>query len=657
MRLLERGSTLLAAVVVAFVLGFGLHWLLAPAGSPSPATQPAAAGAEAPPETRWTCSMHPQVDLPEPGKCPICSMELIPRAAAGPGAVEAVSFGPRARTLMQLETAPVERRFVTAEVRMPGTVDYDETRTATVSAWVGGRLDRLYVDYTGMAVRAGDHMAELYSPELIGAQEELIQAFEAVSRLRPDDPNLVRESAVATARAAREKLRLLGVTAEQIGEIIAAGEPRDRLTLHAPIGGIVIRKHANAGDYVKTGEPIYTLANLSQVWVRLDAYESDLVWLRLGQRVAFAAEAYPGEQFDGRISFISPIVEERTRTVKLRVTAENADGRLKPGLYVRAVVRAEVAAGGKVIDTALADKWLCPMHPGVVKPSPGSCDICGMPLEPAEALGYVGVDRETAPKPLVVPASAVLQTGRRAVAYVERPDRDPGRSAYVPRQVTLGPRAGDYYLVRAGLAEGEQVVTRGNFKIDSERQLRGLTSMMNPPPATQPVEGAPATPLLVELDRQGSAFREGLAKVFDAYLAVASALAGDDANAARAAADRGAEALAGVDASALPDGAGEVWGKAAADLAQLLTSAAGGEDIQAVRAAFQPLSRRVEIVARHFGPPGGRALYVMHCPMAFSNRGASWLQAEEELRNPYFGASMLRCGSVEETIAPPASAP
>ena len=176
----------------------------------------------------------------------------------------------------------------------------------------------------------------------------------------------------------------------------------------------------------------------------------------------------------------------------VRDNAPNADGRLKPGMFIKALVRSQVAAGGRVMDARLAGKWMCPMHPDVVKDAAAACDICEMPLVRTESLGYVSVDPDKADKPLVVPASAALVTGKRAVVYVEAPGRD--RPTYEGREVALGPRAGDYYLVRDGLAEGERVVVKGNFKIDSALQIQARPSMMSP-------EGGAAPPAHPQGDR------------------------------------------------------------------------------------------------------------------------------------------------------------
>jgi Cu(I)/Ag(I) efflux system membrane fusion protein len=401
-------------------------------------------------------------------------MDLVPVGTDASGQ-RRLTISPEARALMNIETAPVERRFATAEVRMVGKVAYDETRLKYITAWVPGRLDRLYVDVTGVEVKQGDHMVYLYSETLYTEQEVLIQALRARQKARSTTRYT---SPVDLVESAREKLRLLGLADEQIQEIEKRGTPSSHVTIYAPIGGIVVHKNVNEGERVEVGTRIYTIADLSEVWVKFDAYESDIPWLRYGQQVTFTTEAYPGEQFAGKIAFIDPMLDPETRTVKVRINVANPQLKLKPDMFVRGVARTEIAAGGRVMAPELQGKWISPMHPEVIKDAPGFCDVCGMPLVRAESLGYVSAVAETSAKPLVIPASAALVTGTRAVVYVEMPDTE--QPTYEGREIVLGPRAGDYYLVKSGLGEGELVVTQGNFKIDSQVQISAKRSMMSP---------------------------------------------------------------------------------------------------------------------------------------------------------------------------------
>ena len=476
---MKATKQVIATGIVAGIVGLAVGWGLS--GSDAPSGHAPAAVAEQ--GETWTCSMHPQIRQPGPGQCPICAMDLIPVAAPAVGdslEPRQLRLSPAAQQLASIQTAPVKRRFAPVETRMVGKIAVDETQVRSITAWVAGRIDRLYVDYTGVRVEEGDHIAYLYSPELLIAQEELIQALRAGERL-VDSGTSVGQTAPAMVAAAREKLRLLGLKEEQIERIERERQASDHLTIYAPTGGVVIKKHLSEGAYVQTGTPIYTIADLSRLWLELRAYESDLSWIHFGQAVEFSTEAYPGEVFSGQISFVDPVLDERTRTVRVRVNVTNEQGRLKPGMLVWAVAQAEVGANGRTMSPALLGKWISPMHPEIVRDAPGTCDICGMALVRAEELGYGAGDEAGREAPLVVPASAPLLTGKRAVVYVAL-----GEGLYEGREVVLGPRAGDYYLVRKGLREGEDVVVNGAFKIDSALQIRAQPSAM------YPAGGAPA---------------------------------------------------------------------------------------------------------------------------------------------------------------------
>ncbi len=461
--------------VVFFAAGYVFNSLRTPALTMSGESSQA-------PETVWTCSMHPQIRENKPGKCRICAMDLIPLVAdddaAGASGDRMISFSPEAVKLMQVQTSLVERKQISHDVRLVGKIALDETRTKTITAWSPGRIERLFVDFTGIEVRAGDHMVEIYSPELITAQAEFLQAIES-AKTADSSTELVARSIRQTVEAAREKLQLLGLTDRQITDIEQAAKPLDRLTIYAPIGGVVIDKMATEGLYLKTGTPIYTIADLSKLWVLLDVYESDLPWIQYGRTVEFTTQSFPGEVFTGRISFVSPVLDDKTRSVKVRAVVDNADRKLKPNMLAHAVVSVPVTEQGPGMDPSLEGKWICPMHGEIVKDTSSQCDICGMDLVPAQPSGGDSQMQETLP--LLVPASAVLVTGQKldkGVVYVSLEGAE--KPTFIGREVTLGPRAGDYYVIRSGLMEGERVVTNGNFKIDSEMQIQAKPSMMSP---------------------------------------------------------------------------------------------------------------------------------------------------------------------------------
>ncbi|MFT7638106.1 MAG: Cu(I)/Ag(I) efflux system membrane fusion protein [Candidatus Omnitrophota bacterium] len=427
----------------------------------------------------WTCSMHPQIQLPKPGKCPICGMSLIPietEESEGMPSERRLVMSPDAMQIADIQTEAVKRKFVTTQIRMVGKVEYDETRIAYITAWTGGRIDRLYIDQTGTPVKKGDHMAYIYSPELLSAQEEYLQSLESVDSVKASHLDIIKSTSASTVENSRAKLKLLGITEQQIKELEERKKPNDHMTIYATANGIVTKREVQQGDYIKTGSRIYSIVDLSNVWIKLDAYEADLQWLRHGQQVRFEAEAYPGDYFKGRISFISPVLDEMTRTVKVRVNIDNTDGRLKPGMFVRAIVDADIADGGRVMDEYLRGKWIGPMHPEIIRDEPGNCPICEMPLVPTESMGYVSSGNVE--MPLAIPASAVLKTGKRAIVYVKTPNVS--KPTFEGREIVLGTRAGDDYIVKSGLVEGELIVTHGNFKIDSALQIQAKPSMMNP---------------------------------------------------------------------------------------------------------------------------------------------------------------------------------
>lgn len=609
--------------------------------------------------TIWTCSMHPQIQLPKQGQCPICGMDLIPlKAEMGDGMPSArrLVMSPEAAKLAEIETAAAQRKLVSTEVRMVGKVEYDETKIAYITAWTGGRIDRLYIDQTGVPVNKGDHLAYLYSPELLAAQEEYLQSLEGAKNVKESHLDIIKSTSEDTIINAREKLKLLGVTDEQIKELEEKKVANDHMTIYATATGIVVNREVQEGTYVETGTKIYSIVDLSEVWIKLDAYEKDLEWLRYGQDVEFEAEAYPGEIFHGRISFIDPILDQTTRTVKVRVGVNNENGNLKPGMFVRAVVRAQVAGMGRVMAPDLEGKYMCPMHPEIIQDGEGTCSICEMPLVSVEKMGYDSLDQGEAP--LVIPTSSVLKTGKRAVVYVQTPNAS--KPTFEGREIVLGPRAGDYYLVKSGLVEGERVVVNGNFKIDSALQIQAKPSMMN-------AEGGVATGghdhggSQKKMDQEApmkhvmapNEFLAQLGPLYEAHFELQDALATDEFEKSKTALELINERLAGVDMNLLKDQLHATW----MDLAQRIdNSIVLGRDSKTIedfrKDVLEDLSMQFISLEKTFGHVSEGKYFKAFCPMALGGKGAAWLQLEEGIMNPFYGKRMQKCGTIQDQFEP-----
>lgn len=441
----------------------------------------------------WTCSMHPQIRLPNPGECPICGMQLIP-----------ISKLPSARDDLEkragLESEPVQRRELFKEIRTVGKLDYSERQVAYITSRVDGRVDRLFVDFTGVEVKKGDHLVSIYSPDLLATQSEFLNAVrsEQDSRERPG------AGASGLSSAARRRLELWGITPQQIDELLRTGAPEDHLVIYAPFGGTVIEKNVRVGQYLNTGDEVYRIADLDPIWLYLNIYEFDVSWVRFGQSVDVQLESYPGEMFAGSIMFIDPFLDDASRTIRVRVNIKNLDRLLKPQMFATATINVKLRPDGSPEPTGLEGMFVCPMHPEVKQRDPGKCSICEMPLEkvPEQRVRGAGstdnanVQEETSAEPesvrnksksskgvLAIPVSAVLDTGRRRITYRLT------NGAYELVDLKVGPRAHaldesgkrrEFYVVLDGIKEGDLVVSQGGFLLDSQRQIEGMPSLLYP---------------------------------------------------------------------------------------------------------------------------------------------------------------------------------
>ncbi|QDT67916.1 Cation efflux system protein CusB precursor [Planctomycetes bacterium MalM25] len=419
-------------------------------------------------EERYICPMMCTPPSSVEGKCPVCDMELVKADSGSGGDERSVAIDSAARRILGIRTAKVKEEEVFRTIRTVGGLDYDEERVATIAAYVDGRLEELFAEYVGVEVSKGDALAVLYSPRLFSAQTEY------ASSLNTPALNALAGGGERLSNVARDNLSELGMTEAQIEELRRTGQAKKRMRIASPIGGTVIEKHKVEGDYVKTGEAIYRVVDLSTVWLMLDLYPSDAAAVRFGQQVEAELQSLPGEVYTGRVAFIDPMVNPKTRTVSVRVEMSNFDGRLKPGDYATATVRVPAIPREEVYDPALAGKWISPMHPQIIRSEAGECPICGMGLVPTSDLGFVA-EPLSDQGVLSVPRSAVLMAGDNSVLYVER---EPG--VFEIRDVTLGAMTDEAAVILDGVSLGETVATDGNFLIDSQMQLGGKPSLMDP---------------------------------------------------------------------------------------------------------------------------------------------------------------------------------
>jgi Cu(I)/Ag(I) efflux system membrane fusion protein len=413
------------------------------------------------------------------------------------------------------------------------------------------------------------------------------------------------------------------------------GNAQSRLTIYAPQGGTVVEKLAVEGIYVKAGDPIYRIAELSTIWLMLKLFPEDAALIRFGQRVEATLQSLPGQTFIGRVAFIDPTVDVDNRTVDVRVELSNEKGQLRPGDYAEARIGLPIGPRGDVYDADLAGKWISPMHPQIIRNEPGQCPICGMDLVPTSQYGYTN---EPVPQPesLYVPRSAVLLAGGNSVVYVET---EPGR--FEIRPVTVGPILRDKIVILEGLKVGEKVATSGNFLIDSQMQLAGKPSLIDPTRAIAKKEERKG-PLVFEnvtVAQVSGDVGKKLESLYDAYFEVQKALAVDEMPSADTAQTLSSTAAELSNSTDIPAGARKLTSDLAINAEHLHHM-----DLAGARKAFKPISHAVVTLATQIRSEDAEQPFThFYCPMV-PGGGGDWLQPGGELLNPYFGSQMLRCG-------------
>ncbi len=375
----------------------------------------------------WTCAMHPQIRLNHPGKCPICGMELIPLNLSAAGSQESgngVHMSEEAIKLSNIMTSIVSKANPVKELRLYGKIKPDEEHLQSQTSHISGRIDKLLVNFTGEQISYGQTLALVYSPDLVEAQQELLEAV----KLKNTQPEFLN--------AARDKLRQWMLTEKQIDDIENLKKIQYDFEIKSTTAGFVLSRKVNVGDHISAGTVMYDIADLRKVWVMFDAYETDIAFIKNGDKINFTLEALPGKQFQGVVSYIDPVIDPETRVARVRVEADNKEGLLKPEMFVTGIIHTKL---------------------------------------------------DTYKDMIVIPSSSVLWTGKRSIVYMKNKTQDTrhkiqeGTNDYefIMREIELGPMLGNSYVVMSGLKEGEEIVTNGEFNIDAAAQLEGKPSMMN----------------------------------------------------------------------------------------------------------------------------------------------------------------------------------
>ena len=546
----------------------------------------------------WTCSMHPQIMQPEPGDCPICGMELIPADGGSDGLLaDQFQLTENAMALANIQTTVVGKGNVDGNtIKLSGKIAENEEANAVQVSFFSGRIERLNVSFTGEEVRKGQLLATIYSPELYAAQQELITAAS------------LKESQPALYKAVRNKLKLWKLSENQINQIEETGKVKENFPVYATVSGTVIEKLVEQGDYVKQGQPLLKIANLNTVWGNFDVYENQIDRFKKGQEVLITTNAYPNKEFKGKVDFIDPVLNTKTRTVTLRVVLNNKDDVFKPGMFVTANIDGVTSNNDQV---------------------------------------------------LTIPASAVLWTGERSVVYLKT---NPDQPVFEMLEIKLGNQIGNDYEVLEGLFVGNEIVTNGTFTVDAAAQLQGKKSMMNKEGGKVMTgheghlgldnyssnEENDHTNMNERLEVSAK-FQKQLKAVFNDYISLKDALVKEDSKSTSASATTLLKNLGKVDMKLLSDNeAHNHWMTLEKKLKFSATSISNTSDIKVQRDHFKHLSSHLINSVQLFGV--NEKVYVEFCPMADNNSGAYWLSKEEKVINPYFGEAMLTCGEVKQVI-------
>lgn len=537
----------------------------------------------------WTCSMHPQIMQPEPGDCPICGMDLISAESNDEG-LDAGQFKltKNAMALADIRTTVLGTgKGMDGTLKLSGKIVENEEINAVQSSYFDGRIEKVNVNFEGEEVRKGQQLATIYSPELVSAQQELLTAFS------------LKESQPSLYKAVRNKLKLWKLSDAQIDQIESSGKVRENFPVYANVSGIVSKIMVEEGDYVKQGMVLLKIANLNSVWAVFDAYENQLSLLKKGQDIQVVTNASPNEPISSKITFMDPILNTATRTVKVRAVLNNKDALLKPGMFVS---------------------------------------------------GVVDLPSTTSDETLIIPESSVLWTGERSVIYLKPKGEE---SVFEMREVTLGDAIKDGYIVLQGLENGDEIVTNGTFTVDAAAQLKGKKSMMNKEGGKTMTGHEGHTGMQMNGSEKSSkmtmdlpkSVQENFIPVLNSYLKLKDAFVASDIQKVENAATYVLGNLKKIKTSNLTE-----MGKAHfVKIDEMLNAILKDSNLENQRANFVVLNENIIAIAMNINTLE-YPFYVQKCPMANQNKGGLWLSESKEIKNPYYGDAMLTCGSVIGTL-------
>ncbi len=553
----------------------------------------------------WTCSMHPQIQKDGPGQCPLCGMDLIPLDNSMEDEEtlpDEVPMSAAAMKLAEVQTYIVKKEKPEKEIRLLGKVKADERLMFSQAVHFPGRIEKLYVNFTGEKVWKGQKLATVYSAELITAQKELFEVLKDES------------TSPALVNAARNKLKQWKFTNQQISDLEKSGKVQTNVAILSDYSGYVTMRMMSEGDHFKEGQILFEVTDLSKVWVLFEAYENDLPWVKIGDKLEIELKSIPGKTLSGKVTFIDPFINPKTRVAYVRVELPNRNGLLKPDMFANGIISSTLPINDNAI---------------------------------------------------LVPKSAVLWTGKRGVVYVKLPNRK--HNSFIYREVILGEDAGDFYVVKSGLEEGEEIASNGVFKIDASAQLAGKKSMMNPTGGKVATAGhagmdmgdddkkttdmSEMKTVMIDKSTIPTKFKKQLGESVKSYLLLKDKLVKSDADI-----QRDAKAiqlsLEKVDMNLILGDAHNVWMKSRKSLIRDLKLISQAINITEQRVLFLTISESLSEAVQKLGVEmeGKQPLYLEFCPMANDNNGGYWLSSEKEIRNPYFGDAMLTCGEVKEEI-------